>query len=523
MILRGRNSAGRNAPAESAASADLVASAALSLTLIPAFLSLDITITEALPLAVLIGLISRCLFRLILGPDRSDVFHPMTGVAGYFAIYFALRSYYLFTVPFFARIGHNPYDAYIPASLWCACIGYLAFSSGVASKIAKRCFRHVPAPIYWPRALPTLRILLLNLIGLASLMYMFKIGATVGNRSSGLEFMKNPPSGVAVLLENLIDLAWIVACMYLIVPGKKSGRGAVWPLLGVSISILCIKLAVTGGKEGLIKPFLEAAIVVHYGKRRFRIWEMVIIGIPVLMLAFGAVNFYRFVVVVQHGSSKNLADVGSRVSSAIDMLEDERGRGTQQTALDQMVERNAGADALALIMKYTPHPFPYEYGLHWLEIPLTFVPRQIWKDKPVNIPSAEFEHTYMGESASFIGFSSMQTIGDFYRNFSFVGVVCGMFLVGVLLQFFYLYCSPGRENFTGLFLYATLFPEIIHSLETDAGYAIINVSRVTVLAIGVAVFLGARFRKVQPVRIPPRSSAPMGRLGFLAIRSGDIV
>ena len=89
----------------------------------------------------------------------------------------------------------------------------------------------------------------------------------------------------------------------------------------------------------------------------------------------------------------------------------------------------------------------------------------------------------------------MHMIGDLYRNFSILGVVIGMFLLGVFLRMFYLFCSPSSRNRTGLFLYATLFPEIIHSLESDVGYTFINVTRTAILAIIVAVFLGARFKK----------------------------
>jgi len=70
-----------------------------------------------------------------------------------------------------------------------------------------------------------------------------------------------------------------------------------------------------------------------------------------------------------------------------------------------------------------------------------------------------------------------------------------MFFLGALLRLFYLFCSPSRANTAGLFLYAALFPEIIHSLESDAGYAFINVTRAAALAVGVAIFLGARFRR----------------------------
>jgi hypothetical protein len=270
------------------------------------------------------------------------------------------------------------------------------------------------------------------------------------------------------------------------------------------VAILSAKLAISGGKVALIQPFLEAVIVVHYGKRRFRIWELLAIGVPVLMLAFGVVNFYRFVVVGHHGSPKSLTDVISRVSSTSDLLSSRHDTTSQRSSLEQIVDRDAGVDALALIMKYTPRPFPYVYGQHWLELPLTFVPRQIWKDKPVNMPSAEFEATYLGLPSSFNGFSSMHIIADLYRNFYLPGVFCGMFVFGAILRCFYLFCSPSRENCTGMFLYAALFPEIIHSLESDVGYAAINVTRAAALAVLVAFFLGGGYRRLHRLRLASR-------------------
>jgi hypothetical protein len=488
--------------------------------LIPALLYLDVGLAVALPLALLIGLTSCHLFGLTFRPAQNDLFFPTTLVVGYFVVDFAARSFYLATVPFFARIGRNPYDDYLPAALWCACAGYAAYSSGIGSRATGRLLRSLPRPGNWPRSLPALRLLLLMAVGLGSLFYLFKLGMSVGNYGN-LEFQRHPPPGLPVLLENSTDLSWVALCIFLITSAKKSRRGVIWLLLGISIGILCIKLAISGGKVALIQPFLEAAIVFHYGKRRFRIWEMLTIGVPIVMLAFGVVNFYRFVVVGHLGSPKNLADVVSRVSSASDLLKAEHGTGAQQSALEQMVDRNAGTDALALIMKYTPHPFPYVYGQHWLEIPLTFIPRQIWKGKPINMPSAEFESTYMGEPSNYNGFSSMHLIGDLYRNFSIVGILCGMFFLGVLLRAFYLFCSPCRENGTGLFLYAALFPEIIHSLESDLGYAIINVVRAAILAIVVARILGARFKTVRRVD-SPRDLLLAGRTGRFTMSTAEV-
>jgi hypothetical protein len=486
---------GRRAIAEGQTTLDLLASASLAVVLVPVLLYFGIRLPVAAPLSILLALTGQHLLRAAFNSGRLDLFSPLTLVAGYFALYFVMRSLYLCTVPFLTRLGRNPYDDYLPAALWCACVGYLSFLAGFGSNAAKTWKRHLPVATHQlPPALPASRLLFLILLGLGSLAYLFKIGVAVGNYGN-LEFQRNPPPGVVLLLANLLDLSWVVICVYLVVPSKKSRRWETWSLLGISLGILGLKLAISGGKVALIQPLMEAGIVIHYGKRRFRLWEALILGVPSLMLAFGAVNFYRFVVVGRSGSPKTLSDIVSRISSAATMLNSNQVARAQPSALEQMVDRNAGTDALALIMKYTPHPFPYALGRPWLQIPMTFVPRQIWKNKPINIPSAEFEATYMGLPSNYNGFSSMQLIGDLYRNFSWAGALGGMFFLGALLRLFYLFCSPSRANTAGLFLYAALFPEVIHSLESDAGYAVINVSRIAALAIVVAIFLGARFRR----------------------------
>ena len=474
---------------------DLLAAAVLAVALVPVLLYFEIRLPVVVPLSILLALTGQHLLRFTFNSAGLDLFSPLTLAAAYFVLYFAVRSLYLCTAPFVTRLGRNPYDDYLPAALWCACVGYLSFLAGFSSNIAKRWKRHLPvATLQLSPHLPASRLLLLIFVGLGSLAYLFKIGVAVGNYGS-LEFQRHPPPGVVVLLQNLLDLSWVVICVYLLVPTQKSRRWETWAVVGISLGILCLKLAISGGKVGLIQPLMEAAIVIHYGKRRFRIWEALVIGVPTLMLAFGVVNFYRFVVIGQTGSPKTLSDIGSRISSAATMLNSKPAARAQPSALEQMVDRNAGTDALALIMKYTPHPFPYASGRPWLQIPITFVPRQIWKNKPINIPSAEFEATYMGVPSNYNGFTSMQLIGDLYRNFSWAGALGGMFFLGVLLRLFYLFCSPSRANTAGLFLYAALFPEVIHSLESDAGYAVINVTRAMALAIGVAIFLGARFRR----------------------------
>jgi hypothetical protein len=485
---------------ELARSLALVASSALVLTLIPVFIQLGIETSYSIPLAILIGLGTQPMIPLLLVPSSADVLQPTTLVSAYFLTDFALRAFYLAAIPYTARMGENPYDDYLVLALWYTCAGFVAFSVGYSSRMAKSWTKRLnSAMLPWPRKMPSAQILVMLAISIGCMEYLFKSGQVVGNFVNK-EFQNHPPPGMVILLERLVDFSWIAISIALIIPSKKPPKGEAWLLMGLCILGLGARLAITGGKQSLIQPILETALVIHYGRRRFRLWEMVAIGVPTLVLAFGLVNFYRFVVVGTRGSPKSVEDLVSRVSTAADLLTSKRTSSQDRSPLDQLVERDAGVDALALILKYTPHPFPYYWGAGLIEVPLTFMPRFLWKEKPVDLPSVVFEETYMGEPFGYNGFSSIHLISDMYRNFSIFGLLGGMFVFGLAARWFYLFCGPSRDNPTGIFIYAALFPEILHSLETDIGNTMVVLIRLVLLIAGTLAFMGVRYRRSFPTQ-----------------------
>jgi hypothetical protein len=418
-------------------------------------------------------------------------------VCGYFLVDFALRAFYLAEFPSLRRLGRNAYDDFLVIALWAACLGFAAFSLGARAVMARNWARRInPAGLSWPKSFPTLRILVMLAISLASMAYMLKHGLVVGNFTNS-EFQRHPPSALIILLTDMLDLSWIGILIFLAIPGKKRPGLETTLVLSVAVLALGTRLAVTGGKIALIQPVLEAAIVIHYARRRLRIWEMLAIGLPTLAIAFGIVNYYRFVIVGTRGSPQGAAEVMDRAS---DSLQSGRG-GEQHSALEQMIERDAGVDALAVVMKYTPHPFPYDYGKSLIDVPLMFVPRALWNEKPVYAPSFVFEQTYLGQPYYYRGFSSIQLIADMYRNFGIYGILGGMFLLGVFLRALYLACRPSREQPVGIFIYAALSPQIIHCLEMDAGTTLASIIRLSLLVFVSAAFLGVRRRTQLPVRI----------------------
>jgi hypothetical protein len=488
---------------------DFATSGVLTVGLLVAFSVSGMDLSMGVPLAILLGLTGQKFIELIVQSGKRDVFAPPILISFYFTVYFGLRAIYLNYARFVDnRTGLTPYDDYLPAALWCACLGYVSFSTGFSSGWAKKLNDVLPGGyLFWPRTLPGDRILLALGIGAVSSAYLFSIGMVVGNYSNP-EFQRTPPPGLPILLKTLIYLGWAAICVNLAAPQRVFRRRAAWPLLALTTALLLAEVAITGSKESLILPVLQALIIFHYLKRRLRAWELAAVALPTLLVAFGAVNFYRFVVVGELGGTpSSVGDVVSRVSSASEYLESGSRTSGQSSALEQMMLRDAGVDALALVMKYTPRPFPFAYGKDLVKLPLSFIPRKLWQDKPVNTAGRDFEYQYMGMPADFIGFSSMHLISDLYRNFYFFGVIGGMFLVGVTLRLFYRFAAPASKSAAGVFLYAALLPSLGRFLEGDIATVLVEITRSCMLVAATSWLLGVRFHRAAN-ETPVRGESP---------------
>ena len=95
-----------------------------------------------------------------------------------------------------------------------------------------------------------------------------------------------------------------------------------------------------------------------------------------------------------------------------------------------------GAESLALAVKYSPEPLPYQYGRSWATVPYTFVPHLIWRDKPSSNLTRDFSVEYGGLSAARgDGLTLAPTIpGDLYLNFGLAALLIGFFLLGIYIR-----------------------------------------------------------------------------------------
>ena len=469
----------------------LLAFAGFLVILIPGLLTMDVKWSIALPLSILFSMLGQHFVAVALGP-AEDIFGPITPISAYFLISMAGRALYIVLMPDVHRIGRVGYDDYLPEALWCSCLAYGSILLGYYSAWAKSGPAYLPQrELRWPASISPIRIVALATVSFAVLVYFLRHGVAVGGKFRG-----DPPNGFALLLTHALPLAWIAACICRSQARRASDKQKALLVVLLCLAYLLASIAISGSKQALFEPLLEGLIVFHYLRKRVNLLQLTVIGLPAVFLAFGAINFYRFVTVAQHGSPKSLADMVSLLSSATDSVGESSG-GIRASAFEQMFDRQAGIDALAVVMKYTPNPRPFGYGASVIDAFISAtIPRQLWPAKPLFDPSRDFEQNYLSMPSYYHGHTSCQLAADLYQNMGLPGVFLGMLIFGIFVKWLYLFCAPGRNRPAGVFFYAFLLPLVSYWTAITVGYFVIFLPRTLLLSVAAAMFLGVTYKKI---------------------------
>jgi hypothetical protein len=422
----------------------------------------------------------------------------MTIIASYFSVSLIARAIYIVVIaPNAKRLGRIYYDDYLSEALWCSVLAYSALLLGFGSQwTAKLVIKLPKRELTWPRSVPAFRIALFATLGFAVTVYFLRSGASVvGGGGHGDPASGNVVSGFLVIATSAIPTAWIASYIYFLDDAKAVNKVKALPLVLMSLLYIAASIGASGGKQAFFQPLMEGLIVFHYVRKRLRLWQLAIVSVPAIVLAFGLINFYRFVIVGTGGSPKSFADVVNMGGEAIDAF-GSRSTGGQASVFDQMMNRQAGIDALAVVIKYTPNPQPFALGGPWVKAVINaVVPRQLWKDKPIISPGYDFEQKYLGMPGNYDGHTSMQVVADLYANSWLVGVAAAMLLLGIVLKAFYEFCSPTPGRPGGVYMYAALIPIVGHYMQSTVAADLIQFPRIVAFTVLGALFFGVRLLK----------------------------
>ena len=184
--------------------------------------------------------------------------------------------------------------------------------------------------------------------------------------------------------------------------------------------------------------FLVFLGLLYWGNRQTLPWGFIFIGCFIaIMLNPIKANYREYTrVLVNSAPQSYLYKAEMFYKAAHDHYSN--NNYTPSNGIDIVVVDRIGHSitAFADVIAMTPEQVPYWLGGSYQTLWTSFIPRFLWPGKPKATIGNEFGHRYMLLNSSDNGTShNLPWLPEFYANFGTLGVVAGMFAVGVLFRF----------------------------------------------------------------------------------------
>jgi hypothetical protein len=193
---------------------------------------------------------------------------------------------------------------------------------------------------------------------------------------------------------------------------------------------------------------------------------------------FPFVAQYRLIVGYQYYRSGTINILGALKEAISQFSSGQMGifEGIQQT-----IHRNSDIVPVAAIIRDTPKYLDFQYGKTYLGLLFFFIPRAIWPGKPTLLTAIWTTERYLGLDPYNYSIAPTTLLGEFYLNFGELGIIFGMALWGIFLQFLYSYTKSGYiKNPSYLIFYSFMSIYFLWVSQTAA---------VTIIAIRIWIMI----------------------------------
>ncbi len=214
-----------------------------------------------------------------------------------------------------------------------------------------------------------------------------------------------------------------------------------------------------GWKAGFMPVLIAMLLAYHYLHRPVTLRNLIYgaaLVAPVVSFVFPLVTMYRSYVTafvsINSISVFTLAEIGRQAIESIGNLD--------AASLAPIANRFAGLDSLIVIVSGVSF---YRLGETLTPILSFFVPRVLWPGKPTMSLGYDFAVQFLGWDRVYRSEAAITQMGDWYWNFGILGVLFGMFIMGVLYRYIYSFFIESR-GFSPLavFVYVIAFPIFIN-------------------------------------------------------------
>ncbi len=368
--------------------------------------------------AALLGAIALILIAplcLRYAQKRFDVFEPLTFFALTMFFIVVLRVAALMVTNNFAWRGVDTRSGLTPM-LMVAFAGILAWVVGYEAAGRRRSavtITNAGAPLQRP-------VVAAAAVVLASL----ALGTTVLFLLLGgqpLTWLFDGRQTYDTLFRN--SIGYLYDSSLLLIPATLLGvvswrQGERWPLIVVSclITPLIVSDVVKGNRLDLADWGVGLATLYFLSRNRRPRWILVFLMVPLLLLGATVLREARNV------------DAGVMASTALDRAIIDPGGSWNQLVLGPDTEAGQG---LMFLVDFVPDIVPFQPGVVVTSVAAQPIPRLLWPGKPAvpeeQIMAQAFPVEYLRNRAG----ATFTAMGSFYYDSGWLGVIVGMFIVGV--------------------------------------------------------------------------------------------
>lgn len=287
----------------------------------------------------------------------------------------------------------------------------------------------------------------------------------------------------------VLTMFWLEATFLLWYVVFRHARLTAVAYMAIAVLILTsvFRGAISGSRASLLQSLIVIVVAFVLSGRKFSLKQSVLAAVMfcVTVLA-GMIYGTTFRQVGVFNEKPGLESYAENVINTIDAVGRENSLNSIEFGLNTLAERLDVVSSLAVVVSNYEQLAPYEEGYDLddnirKDLATTFIPRLIWKDKPVASDARRYGALYFdyGENSF-----AMTPMGDLLRNFGVGGVVIGMLILGFLLRVTY---SALIENQPPSVLRSTLYFMLLVSVNYEGFYGMIFSYFVK---IGVAALAG---------------------------------
>jgi len=190
----------------------------------------------------------------------------------------------------------------------------------------------------------------------------------------------------------------------------------------------------TGSKRFVLAPVMITALGYYIAHRRMDT-KWIVGGVLLLMVIYPVAQFWRDVVL--SGNQLGMVDVIARPGRAVSLISAFFANADLGLHFERGLQSaTARLDALGVVTRIvadTPSRVPFQEGWTLAYVPISFIPRIIWPEKPVIMVGQWITDTY-GGGPDIRSNTGSAWIGELWFNFGYPGVIVGMGVLGAYFR-----------------------------------------------------------------------------------------